>query len=110
MKIDQNLGPMHRRFFRHALNDRTEDRNTNGIRNRPDQDGRHPLKRVNDAYVVDWVSTLTSNLVFNFRTSFSRYVEGSRGEANRGFDLAALSFPQKLLSQLPYGVGDHLKR
>ena len=103
VKIDQNLGNRHRMFFRHASNDRTEDRNTNGIRHRPGQDGQHPLKRINDAYVVDWVSTLTPNLIFNFRSSFSRYLEGSRGEANRDFDLGAIGFPKSLLDQLPYG-------
>ena len=80
VKIDQNLGNRHRMFFRHASNDRTEDRNTNGIRHRPGQDGQHPLKRINDAYVVDWVSTLTPNLIFNFRSSFSRYLEGVPAE------------------------------
>ena len=103
VKVDQNLGSMHRFFFRHASNDRTEDRNSNGIRNRPGQDGQHPLKRINDAYALDWVSTLTPNLIFNFRSSFARYVEGSRGEANRGFDLGAIGFPQAFLNQLPYG-------
>jgi hypothetical protein len=103
VKIDQNLGSMHRMFFRHASNDRTEDRNTNGIRDRPGQDGQHPLKRINDAYVIDWVSTLSPNLLLNFRASYSRYVEGSRGEANRNFDMAGLGFPKSLLEQLPYG-------
>jgi len=103
VKIDQNLGNNHRMFFRHASNDRTEERNTNGIRDRPGQDGQHPLKRVNDSYVIDWVSTLRPTLLFNFRGSFARYVEGSRGEANRDFDMAGLGFPKALLDQLPYG-------
>src|SRR5574340_599386 len=103
VKIDQNLGGRHRMFFRHASNDRSEDRNSNGIRNRPGQDGQHPLKRVNDTYVIDWVSTLTSNLLLNVRGSFARYVEGSTGEANRNFDLTSLGFPKALAAQLPYG-------
>ncbi|MDZ4802397.1 MAG: carboxypeptidase regulatory-like domain-containing protein [Bryobacteraceae bacterium] len=103
VKIDQNLGSKHRMFFRHASNDRTEDRNTNGIRTTPGQDGQHPLKRINDAYVVDWVSTLRPTLLFNFRSSFARYVEGSSGDANRGFDMTSLGFPTSLVSQLPGG-------
>ncbi|MDQ6701591.1 MAG: hypothetical protein M3Z36_15540, partial [Acidobacteriota bacterium] len=104
VKIDQNLGDRHRFFFRHAANDRTETRTFNGIKNSPGQDGQNPLKRVNDAYVVDWIATLTPTLLFNVRSSFSRYVEGSRGDANAGFDLTSLGFPQKLVSQLPYGA------
>ncbi|MBL8219815.1 MAG: TonB-dependent receptor [Bryobacterales bacterium] len=104
VKIDQNLGARHRFFFRHASNDRTEDRNTNGIRNAPGQDGQHPLKRINDAYVVDWVTTVTPRLLLNFRSSYARYTEGSRGEANRGFDMTKLGIPEKLVRQLPYGA------
>jgi hypothetical protein len=103
VKIDHNFGNAHRMFFRHASNDRTEDRSSNGVRNAIGQDGVHPLKRINDTYVVDWISTLSSTLLLNFRSSFARYVEGSSGEANRGFDMAALGFPQSLVSQLPYG-------
>ncbi len=103
VKIDQNLGSKHRMFFRHASNDRTEDRNSNGIRNSPGQDGQHPLKRINDSYVVDWISTLTPQLLLNFRTSFARYIEGSQGSANASFDLAKLGFSKALTEQLPYG-------
>ncbi len=103
-KFDQNLGERHRLFFRHASNDRTETRNTNGIKDSPGQDGQHPLKRINDAYVVDWVGTLSSTLIANFRMSFNRYIEGSRGDANRGFDMASLGFPKSLVSQLPHGA------
>lgn len=102
LKFDQNLGSKHRFFFRYAHNDRTETRSTNGIgAGQPGQDGQWPLKRINDAYVMDWVSTLTPTLVFNLRPSFSRYIEGSRGDGNRGFDLTSLGFPAAMRNQLP---------
>ncbi len=103
-KVDQNFGDRHRMFFRHASNDRTEDRNSNGIRDRPGQDGQHPLKRINNTNVIDWVSTLRPTLLFNLRASFSRYVEGSSGAANEGFDMTSLGFPESLVRQLPYGA------
>jgi hypothetical protein len=103
VKIDQNFGSRHRMFFRHASNDRTEDRNSNGIRTGPGQDGQHPLKRINDSYVVDWLSTISPQLLFNFRSSFARYIEGGQGSGNASFDLAQLGFPKKLTEQLPYG-------
>jgi len=103
-KFDHNLGTRHRVFFRHASNDRTEWRSTNGIHNRPGADGPQPLKRVNDAYVIDWVGTLSPTTIVNARASFSRYIEGSSGEANRGFDITTLGFPKALAQQLPYGA------
>jgi hypothetical protein len=102
-KFDWNLGARHRMFLRHASNDRTEDRNTNGIRRGPGQNGQHPLKRINDTYVVDWVATLGATALFNLRSSFARYVEGSSGDGNKGFDMAALGLPESLVRQLPYG-------
>lgn len=103
-KFDWSVGPRHRMFFRHASNDRTEERNTNGVRTGPGQDGQHPLKRINDAYVMDWVATITPTLLFNWRSSFARYVEGSSGEGNRDYDLEKIGFPKSLTSQLPYGA------
>src|ERR1051326_2022085 len=58
IKIDHNFGERHHMFFRHASNDRTEMRPTNGVKG-PGADGQLPLKRVNDAYAIDWVGTIT---------------------------------------------------
>jgi hypothetical protein len=102
-KIDQQIGNNHRLFVRYARNDRTEDRNGNGILDTPGQDGQHPLKRINDAFVVDHVATLSSTLIVNLRGSAARYVELSRGDANLGFDKTTLGFPASLVSQLPGG-------
>ncbi len=100
LKFDQNFGDKHRVFFRHASNDRTETRRTNGVRG-PGEGGQLPLKRVNDAYVIDWVSNVRPTLIFNIRTSFNRYIEGSRGDGNTPFDPTTLGFPASLISQLP---------
>jgi hypothetical protein len=102
IKIDQNFGDKHRVFFRHASNDRTEIRGTNGIYG-PAEDGQLPLKRVNDAYVLDWVGTLNPTTVANMRVSINRYIEGSRGDGNAGFDPTTLGFDKKIISQLPVG-------
>ena len=104
VKLDQVIGAKHRIFFRHASNDRTETRNSNGIKEGPGQVGEHPLKRINDAYVVDWVGTLQPTLVVNVRSSLGRYVEGDRGDGNQGFDLSSLGFPPSLVSQIPGGA------
>ena len=103
IKLDQNFGSKHHVFFRHASNDRTEMRSTNGVKG-VGEDGPLPLKRVNDAYVIDWVGTLTPTLIANFRVSFNRYLDPSYGRGNEGFDLSTLGFPKSLVSQLP-GVG-----
>ncbi|HKX31315.1 MAG TPA: TonB-dependent receptor, partial [Blastocatellia bacterium] len=101
VKIDQQFNERHRMYVRYAKNDRTEDRNVNGITGAPGQDGQHPLKRINDAFVVDHLATFSPNLIFNIRASIARYVEGSRGDANIGFDQTQLGFPSSLISQLP---------
>jgi len=98
IKFDQNFGDKNHVFFRHASNDRTEIRPTNGVKG-PGADGQLPLKRVNDAYVVDWVRTVTATLIGNARFSFARYIEGSRGDPDNGFSPTQLGFPASLINQ-----------
>src|SRR5712664_3314804 len=78
IKLDQNFSDKHHIFFRHASNDRTEMRSTNGLKGVA-EDGPLPLKRVNDAYVIDWVGILRPTLIANFRISFNRYLDPSYG-------------------------------
>ncbi len=100
IKFDQNMGDRHRMFFRHASNDRTEMRSTNGLHGVA-EDGPLPLKRVNDAYVLDWVGTLQPTTILNARLSYNRYLDPSYGRGNQGFDLTSLGFPKWLVDQLP---------
>ena len=101
LKFDWNFGDRHRAFIRHASNDRTEDRNGNGIFEGPGQDGQQPFQRINDAYVADWVSTLTPTLIFNVRGSYNRFIEKGFGRGNSGFDLKSLGLPSALVDSLP---------
>ncbi len=101
MKFDWNFGNNHRAFFRHASNDRTEDRAGNGIDNKPGTDGQQPFQRINDAYVVDWVGTISPTLILNARASYNRFIEKGFGAANEGFDLTSLGISPSLLAQLP---------
>lgn len=101
LKFDWNFGDKHRAFFRHASNDRTEDRCTNDICDAPGQSGQQPFQRINDAYVADWVGTLTPTLVVNVRASYNRFIEKGFGRANEKFDLASLGLPSSLIGQLP---------
>ncbi len=101
LKFDWNFGDNHRAFFRHASNDRTEDRAVNGIDNAVGTDGQQPFQRINDAYVADWVGTITPTLVLNVRASYNRFIEKGLGRANEDFDLTSLGLPSSLVSQLP---------
>lgn len=101
LKFDWNFGDNHRAFFRHASNDRTEDRAVNGIDNKVGTDGQQPFQRINDAYVADWVATLTPTLVLNIRGSYNRFIEKGLGRANSDFDLTSLGLPASMVSQLP---------
>lgn len=100
VKIDHNITANHRLFFRLARNDRTESRTFNGVSGFG-EDAQDPLKRINDASVIDWVGTFNPTLIANVRGSFSRYIENSDGKANRGFDITTLGFPADLARQIP---------
>ena len=105
VKIDQNMGERHRLFFRHASNDRKEMGSDNGLpRGAVGEDGPLPHWRINDAYVVDWVATIKPTFLFNWRTSYSRYIAGDNRLGNIGFDKTTLGFPASLVSQLPHGA------
>jgi hypothetical protein len=101
LKFDWNFGDKHRSFIRHASNDRTEERCVNGICAGPGMDGQQPFQRINDAYVIDWVSTLNPTTVLNVRASYNRFIEKGFGRDNENFDLSSLGLPSSLVSQLP---------
>ena len=101
LKFDHNFSDRHRVFFRHASNDRTEDRAVNDIDNAVGTDGQQPFQRINDAYVFDYVGTLTPTMIVNVRGSYNRFIEKGLGRANDGFDLASLGFPAATINQLP---------
>ncbi|HBY64345.1 MAG TPA: hypothetical protein DEH78_31365, partial [Solibacterales bacterium] len=101
LKFDWNFGDKHRAFIRHASNDRTEDRCVNDICAGPGMDGQQPFQRINDAYVLDWISTLSPTTVLNIRASHNRFIEKGFGRGNEAFDLASLGLPSSLISQIP---------
>ena len=92
-KIDHNIGQRNHVFLRGASNNRTEMRGTNGIEGAPGADGPLPLKRVNNAYELDWVSTLSPTMIFDAHVSFGRYIEGNFGTDGSQFDMTSLGFP-----------------
>ena len=104
-KFDQNFGTRHRAFFRHGSNDRTEMRSTNGILDKPGADGPQPLKRINDAYVLDWVTMLSPSMILNPRVSFSRYLYSNDAVVAKKFEMTSLGFPASLAASLPYNPG-----
>src|SRR5262245_4471931 len=115
IKFDQQFGSKHHLFFRHGSNDRTQMAfdNSNAIVG-PGARGSLPEKRVNDAYVLDWVGVMTPRTVANVRISFARYLDQDRGDQNVGFDMTKLGFPASLVSQLlggpyfgVYGISDY---
>jgi hypothetical protein len=104
-KFDHNFGEKHHVFLRQGSNDRTEMRGTNGIVGAVGANGPLPLKRVNDAYVLDDVSTLSPSMILNARISFGRYIEANYGVIDQNFDMTSLGFPKSFVSSLPYNPG-----
>lgn len=101
LKFDWQFGNNHRAYIRHASNDRTEDRCANGICDGPGQDGQQPFQRINDAYVADWVWTMSPTMLLNLRASSNRFIEKGFGRANEDFDLTSLGLPSALVSSIP---------
>ncbi len=102
IKFDWTVGDKNRFFMREGSNDRTEHRPVNGIVGMG-EDGQLPFQRINDAYVLDWTSTLSPTTVVDVRASNNRFVEKGSGFDNAGFDLSTLGIPKSLISQLPGG-------
>jgi hypothetical protein len=100
-KVDHNFTSKDRTFFRWGKNERNEVRNTTPIRTGPAQNGQLPLVRANDAFVGDWVHIFNGGTVFNVRSSYTYYLEGSRSDAAFGFDATKFGWPASLVSQLP---------
>jgi Carboxypeptidase regulatory-like domain/TonB-dependent Receptor Plug Domain/TonB dependent receptor len=106
-KVDHNFTNKDRTFFRWGKNARHEVRNTSAIRTGPAQDGQLPLLRGNDAFVGDWVHIFGGGTVFNLRTGYTYYLEGSQSNDAFGFDPTTFGWPSSLVSQLPAaGVGN----
>ena len=100
-KVDQQFNEKHRMYLRFAKNDRRENRNTNGIPDSPGQDGQHPFKRLNDAFVADHLATFSPTFIFNFRLSFNRFEEKGWGFGDLEFDQTTLGFASSLINSLP---------
>jgi hypothetical protein len=99
-KVDHNFGVKDRTFFRWGENTRNEVRNTTAIRTGPVQDGQLPLVRANRALVGDWVHIMGAGSVFNLRSSYTYYLEGSQSDYALGYDESQL-WPASLVSQFP---------
>jgi hypothetical protein len=104
VKIDHNFNDRHRMFFRHASNDRTQmGHDSNNVITGVGERGSLPHFRINDAYVIEFTSTLSPTTILNWRVSYNRFIAGERGDKNVGFDMASLGFPPSLVGRLPGG-------
>ena len=100
-KVDHNFGANDRAFFRWGENERNEIGNRgNAIRSGPGQAGQLPLWRANRALVGDWVHIFGAGTVFNFRASYTYFLEWSYSEFANGFDSTEF-WPTGLVSQMP---------
>ncbi|MEO8370769.1 MAG: TonB-dependent receptor, partial [Candidatus Solibacter sp.] len=100
-KIDQNFGSKSRIFARFAANSRQEHKQTTAVIDRPGT-SEAQTSRVNHAYVLDWVRTVSPTLILNTNFSYNRFLSTSRGDENHPFDPSTLGFPKSLTSQLPF--------
>lgn len=105
LKLDHHLSDKHRMFFRLAKNDRRQyGHDGNNVNIGVGENGALPEQRVNDAYVVDWTTMVSSRTILNWRVSFARYLLDHRADGNKTFDLTSLGFPAPMTSQIPGGA------
>jgi hypothetical protein len=103
-KLDQQFNSNHRMYLRFAKNDRRENRNENGVIDAIGECCQLPFKRLNDAFVADYLGTFSPTFIFNFRLSFNRFEEKGVGLHNMGFDKTTLGFPSALVNALPGSI------
>src|SRR5262245_64194609 len=63
--------------------------------------GQLPLLRANYAFVGYWVHILGTGTVFNVRSSYTYYLEGSRSDYAFVYDVTQWGSPAILVSQFP---------
>ena len=97
-RVDHNLTDKQRFFVRYSRNNRQEYRgNWTGEVNGIKPTGNF-LFRINDAFNVDHVWTMTSSSLLNLRASWSRFQEPSIRQHQGIFDPASLGFPASTTS------------
>ena len=100
VKADHNFNEKHRVFFRAASSDYSLIEPANGILGKVGEGAQDPERKINDAYVADWVGTLSATLIANVRLSYHRFAHPSISTYDTGFDLTSLGFPKSLVQQL----------
>ena len=98
LRIDHNVSARNRLYGRWSWNRHESFRIKNAI---PGIGADHQTAgKTNNGLVVDWVSTLSSGTVFNFRTSLTRWEEYLPG-LDHGFNATQWGWPKSLVDQLP---------
>ncbi len=100
VKADHNFNEKHRVFFRAASSDYSLIEPANGILGKVGEGAQNPERKINDAYVADWVGTLSARTILNMRLSYHRFAHPSISTYDTGFDLTTLGFPKSLIEQL----------
>ena len=91
-RVDQSFGEKERMFFRYAHNRRNQiDNGANGFTG-PGKDAQDPLVRLNDNAVVDSLTVLSPNTLFDFRIGYTRFIQAAYRTTVQGFDDTQLGF------------------
>jgi hypothetical protein len=101
-KVDQKIGTRNQIFVRGAVSRWHQQVSHNDVFG-PGMSGFNPLLRENDAYMADWVGTLSPTIVVTSRLSWARYSDVQEETPNMNFDLSTLGFSSALIAQMPHG-------
>ncbi len=91
-RVDQDFSDKERMFFRYAHNRRNQiDNGANGFTG-PGKDAQDPLVRLNDNAVVDSLTVISPNTLFDFRIGYTRFIQAAYRTTVQGFDDTQLGF------------------
>jgi hypothetical protein len=103
-RIDHEVNPRERLFFRYVHNRRDQIQQGGNGRIGLGIDPQDPLVRVNNGAVIDSVTTLSSNTILNVRVGFSRFLQAAYRQRSSPFDATTLGFPASFSNARPVSI------
>jgi hypothetical protein len=103
-RVDHQFSQNEHVFFRYAHNRRAQFAFGDNGRVGLGIDAQDPLIRINNAAVIDSVTTLSPNTIMNARVSFSRFVQAAARQTASPFDATSLGFPSSFSNARPTSI------
>jgi hypothetical protein len=104
LRVDHQFSQNEHVFFRYGHNRRAQFAFGDNGRVGLGIDAQDPLIRINNAAVVDSVTTLSASTILNARVAFSRFVQAADRRTSSPFDATALGFSPAFSNARPVSI------